>query len=152
MKSKTNALNLVQNTIRVYRSIFVKLLFSQLFVFPAMHVSGQSRIFGTLTAADSKPLVNANVLLLNAKDSALVKGKITNEKGAYVFENILAGNYLLGYTHSGLKTIYSKNIAVGNKADEINMGNEVLDERQQELKEVTVTAKKPLYEQKIDRM
>jgi hypothetical protein len=114
--------------------------------------SAQSIIHGKLTDKSSKPLAHANVLLLNGKDSVLVKGMLTNEAGAYAFENISEGNYLLSYTHTGLAHIYSPVFSVTGKEKNMDMGIIKLDETEKQLAGVTVIAKKPLYEQKIDRL
>jgi len=48
----------------------------------------QSRVYGKIVDTTGKPISNANVLLVNSKDSVLVRGMLTNEGGTYSFENI----------------------------------------------------------------
>src|SRR6185369_17502857 len=71
-------------------------------------IKAQSKIHGKIVDSTGKPIINANVLLLNSKDSVLVKGMLTNDMGVYGFENIIAGNYLISATHTGIDPFYSK--------------------------------------------
>ena len=138
-----------KKTIQYYSSIFVLL-----FLCCSFFIAGaQTNIHGNVTRKDGKPLPYSNVLLLNAKDSVLVKGSLTNQAGAYRFENIAAGRYLIGYTYTGLEQIYSSVFTITNHQDDLVMNSVTLDENFNDLKTVVVVApKKPLYEQKIDRM
>ncbi len=67
-----------------------------IFLFLLFHVYGeaQSKIHGTVTGDNAQPLQNANVLLLNAKDSSLVKGIITPQAGSFSFDHIAAAGIL----------------------------------------------------------
>jgi len=112
----------------------------------------QSQIYGKVVDSTGRAIVNANVLLLNSKDSVLVKGMLTTESGFYSFENIHAGGYLISATHTGVSPIYSGHFEVTGKQEKIDMGTMRLNEHSITLAAVTVTAKKPLYEQKIDRL
>lgn len=111
----------------------------------------QSVITGLIVGPQNEPLAYANVLLLSQKDSSLVRGTISTEQGTYILENIKAGNYLLSFSMLGYQTIYSDAIKLGNNPQEINRGTIQLLESTTELGEVEVTARKPLFEQKIDR-
>lgn len=115
-------------------------------------VHGQSRIHGKIVDSTGKSIANANVLLLNSNDSVLVKGMLTNETGAYSFENINAGRYLVTATHTGVRPVYSQPFEIGDKLENMNIGTMQLEETSIVLADVTVSAKKPLYEQKIDRL
>ena len=112
----------------------------------------QSKIYGKVINDDGKPLANANVLLLNFKDSSLVKGQLTNEAGAYSFENIAGGRYLVSSTYTGFKNEYTAPFNTTTKQQNLDLGIIKLDETHVQLQEVTVAVKKPLYEQKIDRL
>ena len=63
-----------------------------------------------------------------------------------------AGGYLISATHTGVSPIYSGHFEVTGKQEKIDMGTMRLNEHSITLAAVTVTAKKPLYEQKIDRL
>ncbi|MEO8403263.1 MAG: outer membrane beta-barrel protein [Chitinophagaceae bacterium] len=112
----------------------------------------QTNIQGTVLNEKGQPLMDVNVLLLRATDSALVKGIVSGKTGAYTFNNITSGNYLLSFTFVGHKKTFSPlSIAAGNK-DDITIGEIKLPEEIGELAKVTVSAKKPLFEQKTDRL
>jgi len=59
-------------------------------------------------ASTSEPLEGATVRLLNAADSTLIDGAMTNEKGAFALSNINSGKYLLEISFFGFKTIFEK--------------------------------------------
>ena len=63
----------------------------------------QSNIHGSIVDRVGKPLSNANVLLLKAADSSLVKGSITNEGGKYSFIDISGGRFIISATHTGFE-------------------------------------------------
>jgi hypothetical protein len=84
--------------------------------FLSFQVIGQSQVSGLLLESGSKPLPFANVLLLQAKDSSLVKGAVTDERGRYSFEKIINGNYVIKAFMLGYKPAYSPlfTVAGGN--------------------------------------
>jgi bisphosphoglycerate-dependent phosphoglycerate mutase len=125
------------------------LLLILLFLLPLFSFSQSSySISGIVTEDNKSPLPFANVLLLQQKDSALVKGSVTNEYGNFIFEKIQNGNYLIMVSVIGYSSSYSKpfNLTANYKAENI-----ILTEGES-LNEVIVQADKPLYSQKIDRM
>ncbi len=91
-----NNINLTLGSIKLlsasYRNtahLYVKLLLLFSLSATSFHsVSAQYRVYGKVIDSTGKPLPNANVLSLNSKDSALVKGMLTNEAGTFAFENI----------------------------------------------------------------
>lgn len=112
----------------------------------------QSVIHGVVENAREEPLQFANVLLLNSSDSSLVKGKITDANGKYSFENIKKGKYLLSGSFAGLETFYTKIFEISSDKAEINPGVITLKNSEVKLQGVKVDVKKPMFEQKIDRM
>ena len=126
-----------------------------LLFFPAFFIlfslQAQNNITGKIVNTEAKPLANVNVLLLAASDSTLIKGEITNSSGQFNFNNILDGNYLVSCSFSGFETTYSAEINTKNSS-QLDMGLVHLKTETVSINAVTVTAKKPLFEQKIDRM
>lgn len=110
-----------------------------------------AQISGVVVDKSKKPLTGVNVLLLHSADSSLQKGVITDEKGAYSLLKVKSGSYVLSFSASGFEKVYSP-ILLFTDGEEKNMGEQVLSEASQQMTAVTVTAKKPLFEQKIDRM
>jgi hypothetical protein len=109
-------------------------------------------IKGTIKDATNKPVQYANVLLLKSADSSLVKGTVTDATGRYSFENIKNGEYYVSVSFTGMQQAFTKLIEINTDKTEIDQGILYLKEASTGLKEVTVTAKKPLYEQKNDRV
>ena len=96
------------------------------------------------------PLPFANVLLLQPADSSLVRGAVTNDDGTFIIENVKGGSYLLSAFMVGFENSYQP-IDVPSTG-QFAAGEIMLAENVSQLEAVTVTAKKPLFEQKIDRL
>src|SRR6185437_7486203 len=122
------------------------------YLFCAGYCEAQYRISGKVVNEANEPVANANALLLRDKDSLLVKGMITSTSGNYVFENIPAGNYLITSTFSGCKQVYTKSFELKGSSYNHSIETVMLLKKDVELSKETVIAKKPLFEQKIDRM
>ncbi|HXL57305.1 MAG TPA: outer membrane beta-barrel family protein, partial [Chitinophagaceae bacterium] len=112
----------------------------------------QSKIHGSIIDINGKPISAANVLLLNSNNSSLVKGTVTNNAGIYYFDKIAIGKYFITSTYTGFEQDYSSLFHIITNHDDIDAGTIKLMQNDAVLKSVTVTAKKPLYEQKIDRL
>ncbi len=122
------------------------------YMFCSGYCKAQYIISGKVVNEANEPVANANALLLRGKDSVLVKGMITSTSGNYVFENIPAGNYLITSTFSGYKQVYTKSFQLRGSSYSHSIETVMLLKKDVELSKVTVIAKKPLFEQKIDRM
>lgn len=109
-----------------------------------------STISGTVKDENQQPLGGATVSLYRAKDTVLVKAAFTNNNGEYRFESIKAGTYIVGVTASGRKRSFSKSFEFSGT--DIIVSSLVVNPEVKGLKEITVQAKKPLFEQKADRM
>ncbi len=108
------------------------------------------KISGTILK-NEKPADGATITLLRAKDSASVKLAAANKEGAFVFENIAYGNYLLSVTAVGAKKAISPSFELSATTASVQLPAITLVPLSKELSDVTVTAKRPLIEQKIDR-
>jgi len=107
---------------------------------------------GIIKDAGGKPVQYANVLLLKSFDSSLVKGMISDSLGKYSFENIEKGKYYITASFTGMKQAFTKIFEISSGKNEIDQGILYLMNNDLQLKEVTVAVKKPMFEQKIDRM
>lgn len=88
-----------------------------------------------LDKKDESIIEAATIRLLNAKDSALVQGCFTDEKGFYNLKGIKTGNYILEVRFLGYLNQY-RSFAMADKA--LILKNIYLDESQKTLKEVEV--------------
>jgi len=99
---------------------------------------------GKILGTDAKPVVFANVLLLQPSDSALVKGTISDANGNYRFDDVPEGDFLLSGYMMGYKRQY---IPVAIKKGLFDGPQISLIEEMEALQEVVVEAKRPLIEQ-----
>ncbi len=98
-----------------------------------------------------RPLPGATVSLYKAKDTSLVKAAITDKAGAYIFETVKEGAYLIGVTGVGYKKIISGLVEVKDGGDAV-VPSFNLQPEARGLKEVIVTGRKPMFEQKPDKL
>jgi ferric enterobactin receptor len=97
------------------------------------------------------PVAYASVALFNAKDSALIAGVITDEKGEFHFENLAYGNYKLKASFVGYKTTTLNEINVSRKNKKVEIKEMRLSEEVTVLKDVVVVGERLKGEEKIDR-
>lgn len=131
--------------------ITLLLLATSLFLSGIQSLQAQSTISGILQDEDRLPVPLASVHLLNAKDSSLVRGAMSNELGKYDFINIKTGKYIISSTHAGMSEVFSEVFSVTDVSRPIDAGILVLTKKSQ-LAGVTVVGRRPMFEQKIDRM
>ena len=110
----------------------------------------QYKLQGSIRDEANKAVSFSTVLLLNAKDSSLVKGSVASETGVFYFENVKNGRLLLAASMVGYQKSYSPvfETAQIDKQPFVLL----LKEESKNLNAVTVTAKKPLFEQQIDKL
>ncbi len=106
------------------------------------------KISGNILESNNNTMPFANVLLLKASDSTLVKGTLSDENGSYIIKEVSSGNYLLLSSLVGFQSAYSKPFKLNNDYYPEAL---VLIEGEQ-LKEVVIEAKKPIFQQQIDRL
>ncbi|WAC09611.1 outer membrane beta-barrel protein [Dyadobacter pollutisoli] len=132
-------------------NLTVALLLSGSFAFaqtPAV-TTGKGKVSGAILDEKSQPFPFVNVLLLNAKDSVLVKGLAADENGKFLFDQVQTGKYMTLVSMVGYQKSYSAAFQVND--DAVNLPTVALKTDIQSLNEVTVVAKKPFIEQQIDR-
>jgi outer membrane cobalamin receptor len=110
-----------------------------------------SKITGSIKDGPQKNLQSATITLLRSKDSVSVKFSVTNKEGNYEFVNVKAGSYLVSVTLVGYEKAYSSHFEITEANPEVSLGTIVLTESAKNLGGVTVTAKRPFIETKIDK-
>lgn len=113
---------------------------------------GQFKVTGKVQESKGSPFPFANVLLLSAHDSVMVKGMLANDQGTYYFENIKPGQYLVAASMVGYVKTYSSSFNLTNTSKAHQVKTLVLVEGNKELQQVEVVAQKPLFEQHLDRL
>ncbi|AHM62502.1 TonB-dependent receptor [Flammeovirgaceae bacterium 311] len=109
-------------------------------------------IQGKVEDATGKPVEFATVLLLQAQDSSLVNGAISDAAGNFAFENIKYGKYSVKVKMLGTKEAVSPAFELTESNKNISLQTLTLLEDEKVLGEVVVEAQRPLIEQQIDRM
>ena len=106
-------------------------------------------ISGTVIQEKGKPVAGATVTLLRGKDSNVIKLSAANKDGGFLFDQVGPGIYLIGVTAAGHRRSVSAKIEVNQQSTQLPPIT--LRPLNKELAGVTVTAKRPLIEQRIDR-
>jgi iron complex outermembrane recepter protein len=125
-------------------------LFATLFFLLFYTLINAQNITGYVHDNEGKKAEFVTVLLLNAKDSVLVKGAITDETGRYLLENIASGGYFISATMVGFAKTDTKPFDF--KGDNYTYETLVLKKADKELAAVTVTSTKPMIEIKADKL
>lgn len=109
------------------------------------------KISGVITDESQKPLQSASVSLLRAKDSSLVKIAVTDKEGKYEFEKIIEGKFLLSVSSVGFQKRFGQSVEITADNSTFNAETIKLSAESKSMEGVTVTAKKPFIETKIDK-
>jgi outer membrane receptor protein involved in Fe transport len=109
------------------------------------------RVSGAIKDVNQKSIDGATVSLLRAKDSALVKLGVSNKQGDFEFEKIGDGHYLVSITAVGLAKSYGQPFELSSVNNHVDLGIFELTKQVTEMAGVSVTAKRPLIENKIDK-
>jgi len=118
------------------------------FVFISSQAQTNFEISGKVTDDSSAEIPFANVLLLRANDSTLVKGAISSETGVFTFEDVVGDRYFIESSVVGYQSAQSEVFILN---DNYTVPPMILVEGES-LEEVVVVAEKPLFTQKVDRM
>jgi outer membrane receptor for ferrienterochelin and colicin len=114
-----------------------------------LSMNSQTLVSGKVLNEESSPLSFANIIVLDQEDSTLVKGDISNIDGVFAM-NLNEGNYILEVSMLGYTSVYQSLVIADRKTTSLvpiqMSGNATL------LEGVTVTAKKALFEKKVDRI
>src|SRR4030095_8843027 len=116
------------------------------------HTVAQSVIEGRIIDSNKNAVPQANVMLLKSGDSSLVRASISGKDGSYSFHNVPGGGYMVMAASVGYSRSYSEYLFVEENKNIVTVAPLTLTETFTSLREVTVSAKKPLLEQKVDRL
>jgi iron complex outermembrane recepter protein len=109
------------------------------------------KVSGTVIDGNTKTIESATITLLRAKDSSVAKISVADKTGKYNFEGIADGQYFVSITAVGHQKGYSEAFEVNAASANITLKTIELVPQASTMGNVTVSAKKPLIEQKIDR-
>ena len=117
----------------------------------AVQAQVKGKISGTVIDGNTKTIESATIALLRAKDSSTIKFAVASREGRFVFEGIPAGKYLVAISAVGHEKGFSDPVELNEANSDIQLKTIELVPQAKTMGAVTVTSKKPLIEQKIDR-
>ncbi|NML23851.1 outer membrane beta-barrel protein [Pseudoflavitalea sp. G-6-1-2] len=134
------------------RALFFILLAS---IFPLLGLARQDvgfSISGRIRDLQNEPVAGATVRLLSAIDSSVVQSKSAKDNGQFEFTGMPAGQYIIAATATGRQPWFSSSLSIDAQQRRLVLPAIVLKPKKEaNLKEVVVTAKKPMIEQDIDK-
>jgi hypothetical protein len=134
------------------KKVLAAIMLSSIFTHAVVAQTQPTLIRGIVTDAKRNPVEAATISLMNTADSSVSKMAVTDTTGNYSFNGINPGNYFIQVSAINYSQYSSDafELTIGSTLKEIDAI--VLKESTKNLGGVIVTAKKPLIEQKIDRM
>ena len=141
---------------------FLTILFSQLLLAQNQRGKGQGgagnfsggmgSISGVVVDNQTLQAVEyANLVVFRTKDSVMVGGAISNQKGNFLIEKVPFGNYYMVVSFIGYSSLKIPNIIVNPKDVDKKMGQIKFSPSSSTLGEVTVTAEKRMMEYTLDK-
>lgn len=109
------------------------------------------KVSGQVIDGNTKTIEAATITLMRAKDSSVAKISAANKDGNFVFENVSDGKYFVSITAVGHTKGFSETFEITPSNANVTLKTIELVPLAKSLAGVTVAAKKPLIEQKIDR-
>jgi len=109
------------------------------------------KISGIVIDGTQKTIESSTITLLRAKDSSIAKISAADKNGKFEFEKVPEGRYLVSVSAVGHQKGYSEVFEITAEKNAVALKTIELVPQTKALSGVTVTAKKPLVEQRIDR-
>ncbi len=109
-----------------------------------------AQVSGKITGDNDKPLSEATITLLKAKDSSLFKTALTNNNGVFKILSVKPGSYFITVTSVGYTKKSSGTFTIAEGQDYTATPMALLHSATS-LETVTIQAKKPLIEVKADK-
>jgi iron complex outermembrane receptor protein len=120
------------------------------FILPGVVAQNAGKLSGVVIKTE-KPVEGATVALLRAKDSAVVKLSASDKAGEFIFDKLAEGRYLVAVTVVGHNKAFSPVIEITSQRQSVKVPDVKIVPLSKDLASVTVSAKRPLIEQRIDR-
>lgn len=110
-----------------------------------------AQISGKIMTVKNEPLPYANLVVFKVLDSSMVKGAMSDDFGSFLVEKVPAGTYYVSASILGFKTYTSEVFEIAEN-EEKELGRVQLEEESFKLEGITVVSKKPLIQNKVDRV
>jgi hypothetical protein len=124
-----------------------------LFLFTTFIIAAQSNfgITGIIVNEKQEPIELALITVLKAEDSTIVKGEYSEINGKFEINGLKTGVYILKVNLIGYNNYISNPWELNEKNTKKVFDNLILQTNAKVLEAVTITAKTPFVERKIDR-
>ena len=110
-----------------------------------------TKVTGTVIDGSTKTIEAATIALLRVKDSSAAKFTVADKTGKFSFENVAFGKYMVSISAVGHTKGFSPAFEISEANASVVLKTIELIPVDKAMSGVTVTAKKPLIEQRIDR-
>ncbi|WP_143960281.1 outer membrane beta-barrel family protein [Litoribacter populi] len=114
-------------------------------------IMAQGQIQGRILESGASGAAFATVTLLNAADSSMAKGAITDENGIFLLQQVSSGSYLLSVSSVGFMPYVGSPFGFNANQTPLKMKEIILSQTELGLDEVVVSAQRPVVERKSDR-
>lgn len=111
----------------------------------------QITVAGSVVDDDGAHVSYANVQLLHQADSTLARGTVAGEDGRFSIQSVNPGKYVLYVSLIGYRDHLSPPLVLSSEG-EMELEPLILEQQAVEMEEVSVEARRSLYEQKGDRL
>jgi outer membrane receptor protein involved in Fe transport len=109
------------------------------------------KVSGHVIDGSTKIIESATITLLRTKDSSVAKMSVADKTGQFNFENVPEGSYIVSISAVGHSKGFSEAFEISASNAAVTLKTIELVPLAKNLGGVTVAAKRPLIEQKIDR-
>jgi outer membrane receptor protein involved in Fe transport len=93
----------------------------------------------------------ANILLFSEKDSAMVTGTITDQKGKFILSALQPGKYFIRVQFIGYENKNISGLAINPKSADIKLGDVTLKPKASSLQGVEVTSERTMITNNLDK-
>ncbi len=112
----------------------------------------ETTVVGSVVDTKNIPVESVNIWLMKSKDSSIIKIAVSDKAGNISVTGISFGSYFITTSDISFAKTNSSIFIISEHNTTVRLGSLSLQELSKNLFAVVVTSKKPLIEQKIDRM
>src|SRR3569833_2880134 len=135
------------------RKIVALLLLIVFFINAHAQNNAIGKISGKVIDAVTKKVIDyATVSIFKQGSTSPFNGAVTDEKGNFTIGKLSEGDYVVKIDFIGYTEKVFEHVMVSQASESTTLGDIVLSPTQNELQTVVITAKKPVVENKIDKM